>query len=153
MKFVRYGLIAVAVGQGLSGLWALVAPRSFYEDFPAGRGGWVSATGPYNEHMTIDYGSLSLALVVVLIAAAVVLERRFVIAAAGAYLVWAVPHYGYHLATLDIYGTGDAIGNAVTLGASVVLPLAIIWRARRPEALTAAGDGGQPSAESAQAGQ
>ena len=130
MKFVRYGLIAVAVGQASTGLWALVAPRSFYENFPAGRGGWVSATGPYNEHMTIDYGALSLALVAVLVAAAVVLERRLVIAAACAYLIWSVPHFVYHLATIDIYGTGDAIGNVLTLAATVVLPLAIAWRAR-----------------------
>ena len=131
MKFVRYGLIAVAVGQASTGLWALIAPRSFYGDFPAGRGGWVSATGPYNEHMTVDYGALSLALVTVLIAAAIVLERRLVLAAAGAYLVWSVPHFVYHLVTLDIYGTGDAIGNAVTLAATVVLPLAIMWQAWR----------------------
>jgi len=131
MRFVRYGLIAVAVGQASTGLWALVAPRSFYDNFPAGRGGWVSATGPYNEHMTIDYGALSLALVAVLVAAAIVLERRLVLAAAGAYLIWSVPHFAYHLATLDIYGTGDAIGNAVTLAATVVLPLAIMWQARR----------------------
>ena len=131
MKFVRYGLIAVAVGQASTGLWALVAPRSFYGDFPAGRGGWVSATGPYNEHMTVDYGALSLALVAVLLAAAVVLERRLVLAAAGGYLVWSIPHFVYHAFTLDIYGTGDAIGNMVTLGATVVLPIAIIVRMRR----------------------
>jgi hypothetical protein len=131
MRFIRYGLIAVAVGQASTGLWALVAPHSFYKDFPAGRGGWVSATGPYNEHMTVDYGALSLALVAVLIAAAVVLERRLVIAAAGSYLVWSVPHFVYHVFTIDIYGTGDAIGNLVTLGATVVLPLAIIVAARR----------------------
>jgi hypothetical protein len=131
MRFVRYGLIAVAVGQASTGLWALVAPRSFYEDFPAGRGGWVAATGPYNEHMTIDYGALSMALVAVLVAAAVVLERRLVLAAAGSYLVWSVPHFVYHMITLDIYGTGDAIGNTVTLAATVALPLALILVARR----------------------
>jgi hypothetical protein len=131
MRFVRYGLIAVAVGQASTGLWALVAPRSFYDDFPAGRGGWVSATGPYNEHLTVDYGAFSLAIVSVLVAAAVVLERRLVLVAAGAYLVWAVPHFVYHMITLDIYGTGDAIGNVITLAATVVLPLAIVLVARR----------------------
>jgi hypothetical protein len=140
MRFVRYGLIAVAVGQASTGLWALVAPHSFYKDFPAGRGGWVSATGPYNEHMTVDYGALSMALVTFLIAAAVILERRLVLAAAGAYLVWSMPHFIYHLATLDIYGTGDAIGNAVTLAATVVLPLAIIFVARRTPALSSRPD-------------
>lgn len=129
--FIRYALIVLAVSQASTGVWALVAPRSFYDDFPAGRGGWVSALGPYNEHMTIDYGSLSLALVSLLVIAAVVLERRFVLAATGAYLVWSVPHFVYHLVTLGEYGATDAIGNAVTLAATVLLPLAIILAARR----------------------
>lgn len=131
MTFIRFGLVALAISQASTGLWALLAPRSFYDDFPAGRGGWVSALGPYNEHMTIDYGSLSLGLVSVLVVAAVVLERRLVLAAAGAYLVWSVPHFVYHMVTLDSYGTGDAIGNAITLAFTVVLPLAIVWQARR----------------------
>ena len=126
MKFIRYGLIAVAVGQASTGLWALVAPHSFYGDFPAGRGGWVSATGPYNEHMTVDYGALSMALVAVLIAAAIVLERRLVLAAAGAYLVWSVPHFIYHVLNLGPYDTADAIGNVVSLLFTVIAPLVVI---------------------------
>jgi hypothetical protein len=135
--FIRYALLVLAVSQGSTGIWALVAPRSFYDDFPAGRGGWVSTLGPYNEHMTIDYGALSLALVSVLVVAAVVLERRLVLVAAGAYLVWSVPHFAYHMITLDKYGTGDAIGNAVTLLVTVALPVAVIAAARRAEARAA----------------
>jgi hypothetical protein len=131
MRFIRYGLLVLAVSQASTGLWALLAPRSFYDDFPAGRGGWVSALGPYNEHLTIDYGSLSLALVTVLVAAAVILERRLVLVAAGAYLVWSVPHFVYHMITLDKYGTTDAIGNVVTLAVTVGLPAAVLAVARR----------------------
>ena len=129
--FFRYGLVALAVGQASTGLWALVAPRSFYDNFPAGRGGWVSSLGPYNEHMTIDYGALSLAIVSVLVVAAIALERRLILAAAGAYLVWSVPHFVYHMVTLDAYDAGDAIGNAITLAFTVVLPVWILARARR----------------------
>jgi hypothetical protein len=131
MRFTRYALLVLAVSQASTGLWALLAPRSFYDDFPAGRGGWVSALGPYNEHLTIDYGSLSLALVTVLVAAAVILERRLVLVAAGAYLVWSVPHFVYHMITLDKYGTTDAIGNVVTLAVTVGLPAAVLAVARR----------------------
>jgi hypothetical protein len=58
------------------------------------------------------------------------MERRLVLAAAGAYLVWSVPHFVYHLITLDEYGTGDAIGNVITLTFTVALPAAILWKAR-----------------------
>jgi hypothetical protein len=138
MRLIRGGLLTLAVTQGPIGLWALAAPKSFYEDFPLGRGGWVSALGPYNEHMTIDFGALTLALVTVLVAAAVTLERRLVMAAAGGYLVWSLPHFVYHMITLDKYGTGDAIANAITLAATVLLPLAVLVAARRaPAALPA----------------
>jgi hypothetical protein len=128
--FIRGGLITLAVVQGPVGLWALVAPHSFYEDFPLGRGGWVSALGPYNEHMTVDYGSLTLALVMVLVAAAIAMERTLILVAAGAYLIWSVPHFVYHLANLGPYETGDAIGNVITLAFTVALPAAIMWKAR-----------------------
>lgn len=128
--FIRKGLITLAVVQGPIGLWALFAPSSFFDDFPLGRGGWVSELGPYNEHLTVDYGSLTLALVSVLVIAAITLERNLVMAAAGAYLLWSVPHFVYHMITLDEYGTGDAIGNATTLTFTVALPLAILLKAR-----------------------
>ena len=43
------------------GLQALFTPRSFYDDFPLGRG-WVAMDGPYNQHLVRDVGSLNLAL-------------------------------------------------------------------------------------------
>ena len=135
MRFIRGGLVTLAAVQVPVGLWALFAPHSFYDDFPLGRGGWVSALGPYNEHMTVDYGSLTLALCSVLIVAAIVMQRYVVLAAAGAYLIWSVPHFVYHMITLDQYGTGDAIGNAITLVFTVALPLAVVLKARTAEEL------------------
>ena len=93
----------------------------------------MSALGPYNEHLTIDYGSMSLAMIGLLVAAAIAMERRLVLVAAGGYLVWSVPHFIYHMATLDEYETGDAIGNAISLAITVGLPLAILLAARRDE--------------------
>ena len=56
------------------GLQALFTPRSFYDDFPFGRG-WVAMDGPYNEHLVRDVGSLNLAIVVLVFAALIVSER------------------------------------------------------------------------------
>jgi hypothetical protein len=43
----------------VTGLWALLAPRSFYDSFPGGSGmHWVSADGPYNRHLVGDVGSM-----------------------------------------------------------------------------------------------
>ena len=46
------------------GVQAAFFPRSFYDDFPFGRG-WVAMDGRYNEHLIRDVGALNLALLVV----------------------------------------------------------------------------------------
>jgi hypothetical protein len=70
--------IVLAVMQGLVGAWAPVAPQSFHQDFPGADHAWVALLPEYNEHLTRDVCALSLALTVVLGAAAVILERRLV---------------------------------------------------------------------------
>ena len=68
---VRAGLIFLAVTQVVIGIWALLAPRSFYDGFPASGHAWVLLLPPYNQHRLRDVGGLSLALTVLLVAAAV----------------------------------------------------------------------------------
>ena len=75
---MRAGLIVLAVMQGLVGVWALLGPESFYADFPGAGHAWVALLPEYNEHLTRDVGALSLALTVVLVAAAWWPERRLV---------------------------------------------------------------------------
>ncbi len=126
------GLLAAV--QVTDGFYALLAPRSFYDDFPAGRG-WVEALPAYNEHLVRDVGSLFLATAVVLIAAAVWLDRRLVLVALVSYLVYSVPHLIYHLLNLGPFSTGDAIAEAVTLALTVIAPawlLAVMLRAGSP---------------------
>lgn len=88
---LRAGLLILAIPQGVLAVWAVFAPRSFYEGFPGGGRDWVASLGPYNEHLATDVGSLSLALVAVLLAAAWTLEHRMVATAAVAWLLWSVP--------------------------------------------------------------
>jgi hypothetical protein len=66
---------ATAIGVGL---WALFLPYTFYDDFPLPGRDWVSTLGPYNQHLVRDYGELNLALGVLFVFAAVLLERRLV---------------------------------------------------------------------------
>ena len=143
-RAVLGGLGAV---QLIDGLWATFAPRSFYGDFPFGRG-WVEALPAYNEHLMRDVGGLFLATGLVLIAAAVALERRLVIVAAASYLLFAIPHTIYHLFNLEPYATGDAIANAITLAATVLLPAWLLFElARERSAIAPRGDGGAGQAD------
>jgi hypothetical protein len=133
----RVSLILLAIGQAPPGIWALVSPRSFYDDFPASGRDWVSALGPYNEHLARDAGAGLLAAAVLVALAAVFLERRVVQVALAGWLTFAIPHLAYHLTTLDEFGTGDDVGNVLTLGLAALVPLALLlgtWRPARERA-------------------
>ena len=123
--WLRSGLILLATVGMVVGVWALFAPQSFYDDFPGGGRSWVSVFPPYNEHLVRDVGGLNLALAVLLVFAAIILERRLVQAATIAALVYAVPHLAFHLAHLEQYSTGDKVAGTASLALAVVIPLAL----------------------------
>lgn len=135
---IRGLLLVLGIPQALIGLWALIAPRSFYGDFPDGSDGWVAQLGPYNEHLVRDVGSLFVAVGVLAVLAAISLRRRFVIGATIAWLLYAVPHFVWHLANLDPLTTEDAIANTVTTGWTVVGGLAVLFLARTRNTVKAA---------------
>ena len=98
---MRAGLIALAVRQGLVGIWALLGPESFYANFPGAGHAWVALLPEYNEHLTRDVGALSLALTVLLVAAARWPERRLVRVALVALGVYAIAHTVFHATHLE----------------------------------------------------
>ncbi|HEY2998626.1 MAG TPA: hypothetical protein VGJ43_08635 [Acidimicrobiales bacterium] len=125
-RVIRAMLVALAVVGVVTGLWAAFAPRGFYDDFPGGGRSWVSADGPYNEHLVRDFGALNLALAAVTIVALVTLARPAVVAAALAWLVFGVLHLVYHARHLDVYDTGDKVGTMAALAVGVALPLVVL---------------------------
>ena len=123
----RYGLLVVAFGQLGATLQALVAPKSFYEDFPFGRG-WVQAYPSYNDHLIYDYGAYTLGAIVAVVIAAIWLDRRVVQVVTASWLVSATIHFVNHVLTVDRYGTGDAIANLAGLFLLVVVPAFLLVR-------------------------
>ena len=124
-SWLRIGLLLLAA-TALGGFWALILPRSFYEDFPLPGRDWVSSLGPYNEHLVRDYGELNLALGVLLVFAAVMLERRLVQASLVAWLVYAVPHFVFHVTQVHHFSLGDNLAQLSSLGFQVLLPLVLL---------------------------
>jgi len=133
---VRLGVSLLAASALVVGVWALVLPRSFYDDFPAAGRHWVSALGPYNEHLVRDVGALNLALGTLLALAAIVLEQRLVQAALVAWLVYALPHFVFHATELDALPFLDNVANVITLGLAVLLPLVLLAATGRRRAET-----------------
>jgi hypothetical protein len=126
-KEFRALLIALGAPLVALGAWAVVAPHSWFDDFPGGGRHWVSALGPYNEHLATDTGAFFLAIGGLLIFAAVVLERRVIQAALGALLVFSIPHLAWHLGELGPYETLDKVLNVISLSLLVVVPIVMLF--------------------------
>jgi hypothetical protein len=140
-KPYRFGLLAVALGQLGATLQALFTPRSFYEDFPFGRG-WVQAYPEYNDHLIYDYGAYTLGAVVAITLAAIWLDRRVVQLAIVSWLVGATIHLVNHILTVDRFGAGDAIGNLGGLAIFVAVPAWLLVKSReRSQSAPAASPG------------
>ena len=132
----RLALAYLAISGLFVGVWASVAPRSFFSDFPGLGHMWTASDGLYNEHLVRDVGDLNLALVVVTIAACIWLSRSLAITAALAWIVYSAPHLAYHAFNLDVVSAGDRVAEIVTLAIPILLAGFVIVAARNhPETL------------------
>lgn len=123
---IRLGVLLLATSILPIGLWALVSPRSFYEDFPAAGRHWVSALGSYNEHLISDMGAAYLAMGVMLFSAGILLHRSLVRVSLVAWLAFAVPHFAFHLTTFETFPLADNLASLGGLGLVVLLPLILL---------------------------
>jgi hypothetical protein len=124
-EIARWSLIAIAVLMAPVGLQAAFAPRSFFDDFPLGRG-WISAGhAAYDEHLVRDVGALFLALIVVTVWCA--WRREAMAAVAVGWLVQGVLHLGYHVGHLDRLGATDKTALIVSLVLVPILALVALW--------------------------
>jgi hypothetical protein len=126
----RLALAYLAISGLFVGVWASVAPRSFFSDFPGLGHMWTAADGRYNEHLVRDVGDLNLALVVVTIAACIWLSRSLAITAALAWIVYSAPHLAYHAFNLDVVSANDRVAEIVALAIPIFLAGFVIVAAR-----------------------
>ena len=128
---MRIGLILLVIPQLVAGLWAFLAPRSFYDSFPGFGRVWVAPVGDYNEHFIADTGNLLLVVALLVAIAAYYLERRLVRVSLALWLVFAVPHLISHVRLMDLFSTSDNLGNVGSLAFAVALPIVLLlltWR-------------------------
>ncbi len=124
--WTRIILVYLAFNAAQLGFWALLAPKSFYDDFPGLGRAWISVDGPYNEHLTRDFGALNLALMVLLISAIVTMSRQLITTAALATLTWGVPHLLYHMFNTEPLETSDNVVSLGGLAFFVALPVVLL---------------------------
>jgi hypothetical protein len=142
--YTRVLLALTVFNFALVGVWAALAPKSFYDDFPGGGHHWVSVNGPYNEHLVRDVGTLNLALAAIALAALVRPVLYLVQVLAGAALVNAAPHFLYHLFHLDVFSTTDKVAQTTSLAVTVIVPALLLlhaWRAPQQPNVSTPQDG------------
>lgn len=132
VTIMRVILAIVGVVSAELGIWATFAPRSFYTGFPGGGRHWISINGPYNEHFIRDFGGLNLALALLLLVAAMKFTPTLVRTAAGAALLFGIPHFVYHARHLSVFSGSDKAVNITLLGLSVLGPAIVLaWSFRK----------------------
>ena len=130
-RVLRIGLVALTVPNIIVGGWLLFAPRSFHDSFPGFGHHWVGPLGPYDQHALSDFGGALLALALLTCLAAAWMQRRLVQAALLTVLLQSLAHFVYHLTRLGSLPTADDIANQLSLAYGVVLPICLLWLARR----------------------
>ncbi len=138
---IRVAAALVALPQLATGIWAVVSPATWFDDFPGVGPELVSAIPPYNDHLATDAGAglLATALAVVVAAwwgdlAALRIGLFGFIVFDGLHAFFHLTHPSAHLSTGEnLYSSGVLV---VELVLAVVL-LALAARAARPADETA----------------
>jgi hypothetical protein len=126
---LRVALGCLALQSAVIGAQAAIAPRSFYDGFPFGRG-WVELLPPFNEHLVTDVGGFYLAFAVLFTWAAVTLARALVVPLCVAWIAASSLHTLYHVLHLDGFTAGDAIAQTAGFAVVLVLPVLALRLAR-----------------------
>ena len=135
----RIVLLVTAATGTFVGAWAAGFPQSFYDSFPGFGFMWISIDGPFNEHLIRDVGALYLAIAAIALYAVFARNRAATRATGIAWVVFGVPHLTYHLLHLEGLSAADVIGNVVSLGASLLLGVALLVIAHLEDSASHAG--------------
>ncbi|MDN3354238.1 hypothetical protein [Actinomadura sp. DC4] len=112
---IRLALAVLFLDELVVGFWNQAFPRSFYDHFPT-----VDLMPPFSEHYARDFGGATLGVALLLGIALVVPRRAYVVPAALAFSVFAVPHFVFHVEHLENATTGQAV-FLTTANAAVAL--------------------------------
>ena len=133
-KWIKLFLAINAVTLLPLALWPLLAPQSFYDNFPGGPYHWIDINGPYNQHFLTDFGALNAAVLVLVLFALFKPSKTLLQATGAALAVYAAPHALYHLSHLDVYKSSEKFTAVAPLVLQFVMGVAIVWLASRAPA-------------------
>ncbi|MGH9212455.1 MAG: hypothetical protein ACRD2C_17535 [Acidimicrobiales bacterium] len=126
-RWVRLGLVALAVPQFVTGAWALVDASNWFDNFPGVGPTLVAAEPPFNAHLAADAGAGFLTTAVVLLLAAWWGDQRSVLLGLAGYSAFAIPHLIYHAANpAPGLSASEDVTNVVVLALGAAFPLLLV---------------------------
>jgi hypothetical protein len=131
-RTIRFGLVALAGSAAAVGLPALLAPRTFFGDFPF-LAHWVDRLGVYNEHLTADVGTLYLVIAALFAWSAMTGAAALALPLCATWTVAGTVHLGFHVANLDGFPTPDAIAQTATLALIPITSGVLTWLIRHEQ--------------------
>jgi hypothetical protein len=136
-RWVTVALVVLAAPNLFAGVWGLVAPEHWFDNFPGWAPRLAAAFPPFNEHLASDAAG---GLFAAGVAAAIAVwwrRRDVVIVAMAAFLAFAFPHAVFHLAhpADALSGTQDLV-SSVTLWIAVAISVAVVMVAFRTDRQT-----------------
>lgn len=124
---VLAGLWIMALFSLYSSIQQQFLPRVFYDQFPGFGMTWVSADGPFNEHLMRDLGGANLALTFLVFLAIARPTAYLVRGVAVAVLIAQVPHFVYHVLHLDLLpNTLERVLQTASLGLVLLVPILVL---------------------------
>lgn len=130
MRAERAALWALTVSAVYPGLWALGWPSPFHASFPGAGLNWVSALGPFDEHLVRDVGGFFLAFAAISAFAATRGTRQTVQAVALAWTVFQTPHVASHVTLADEADAGTLL-QLIALLTQLALAVFVLVSASR----------------------
>lgn len=119
--WLRIIVVLIAVPNVVAGIWAMVAPQNWFDNFP----GWapyvVAANPPFNAHLATDAGAGLFASGLIMLIALAWRRRDVVILAAVGFLAFNVPHFLFHL-----FNPSDALTASEDFQGTFGLALAVV---------------------------
>ncbi len=130
--WLRALMVLLAVPNLITGGWAVISPRSWFDSFPGWAPELIAAHPPFNDHLAFDAGAGLLASGLVMTLALVWPRAEVAVTAAVGYTAFALPHAVWHLANPS--ELMSSVDNAVNTGSLVAAvagsAVVLFWHTR-----------------------
>ena len=126
-RWNRVLLVLIGLPNLLTGAWALIDARGWFDNFPGWSPRLVAAYPPFNEHLAADAGAGLLTVGVLSLTAAALMRRDVTVTAMVGALAFIVPHTLFHAfnpAPDDALTTAENIQSTGLLAVSLA---AAVW--------------------------